>query len=592
MARPHRGIRLDHGLARFFVPISLAAAGSLLVAAGCSEPPDHAAVPARQPAPAVAFEDVTRAAGVDFRHVNGAAGMKHMPETLGSGCAFLDFDGDGLLDLLLVNSRPWKEAPRAQLPTLRLYRNVDGRTFRDVTRLAGLDVPLYGMGVAVGDFDNDGFDDIYITAVGEARLFHNRPAPAGAGIARVFHDVTRTAGVRSPGWSTSATWIDYDRDGLLDLFVCHYVKWDPATERPFSLTGAGRSYPTPEQYIGESCRLYRNLGGGRFEDVTRPAGIYNERSKALGVVALDFDQDGWPDIVVANDTEPNFLYHNQNGKGFREVALEQGIAVAESGKAKAGMGIDAADEAGTGHDSLVITNFSGEQLTLYRKDSSGHYLDVAAQSGIGSASQLYLGFGVCFLDYDLDGRLDIFVANGHIQDDVGLRQTGVAYEEPALLFRNVGGGYYQDVSREAGTALQKRTVGRGAAWGDFDNDGAPDLLLTENNGPARLLRNVNRTGNKWLRVELVGTRSNRNAYGARARALIGGQWQSLSVKCASSYLSQSDRRLLFGLGKNSRVERLEIVWPAGHVQVLGPLEANQSLRIVEPPAETGSRQTR
>jgi hypothetical protein len=256
------------------------------------------------------------------------------------------------------------------------------------------------------------------------------------------------------------------------------------------------------------------------------------------------------------------------------------------------MGIDAADEAGTGHDSLVITNFSGEQLTLYRKDSSGHYLDVAAQSGIGSASQLYLGFGVCFLDYDLDGRLDIFVANGHIQDDVGLRQTGVAYEEPALLFRNVGGGYYQDVSREAGTALQKRTVGRGAAWGDFDNDGAPDLLLTENNGPARLLRNVNRTGNKWLRVELVGTRSNRNAYGARARALIGGQWQSLSVKCASSYLSQSDRRLLFGLGKNSRVERLEIVWPAGHVQVLGPLEANQSLRIVEPPAETGSRQTR
>ncbi|HXG25077.1 MAG TPA: CRTAC1 family protein [Chthonomonadales bacterium] len=543
---------------------------------GCS----HRAQPAVTPpakAPHVIFQDVTAQIGIHFRHVNGAAGKKLLPETMGAGCAFLDYNNDGWLDVLLINGTYWPGNPRRESPTLRLYRNENGRRFIDVTREAGLNVEMYGMGVAVGDYDNDGWDDLYLTGVGKSRLFHNEAGSKG----RLFREVTARAGVSSPGWATSATWVDYDRDGLLDLFVCHYVQWTPQTDRFFSLDGIHRSYSTPEQYPGETCRLYHNEGGGKFVDVTRSAGIYSTRSKALGVVICDFDQDGWPDLVVANDTEPNFLFHNQGNGTFKEVALATGIAMSESGKAKAGMGVDAGDERNNGWDSIVITNFSGEQLTLYRRDSTGHYLDEAARSGIGSASQLYLGFGTFFFDYDSDGWLDIFVANGHIQDDAWIRQTGVAYEEPALLLRNTGAGTYRDVTAKSGAALTQKVVGRGAAWGDFDNDGDPDILMTANNGLARLLHNNNHTGNNWLRLVLEGTRSNRNAIGTRVRVRVGERQMTQTVKGASSYLSQSDRRLLFGLGRAKRVDAIEIQWPSGQVQTLGPVEGNRTVTVKE-----------
>jgi hypothetical protein len=556
--------------------------------AGCHRQP---AAPASPPAPpAVFFRDVTQQTGIRFRHVNGAAGDKFMPETMGSGCAFLDYDNDGRPDILLINGSYWPGKPRTGHPTMRLYHNEDGRHFTDVTGKVGLNMEMYGMGVAVGDYDNDGYDDIFVTGVGGCRLFHNESKVESRKSKvfrlsthdpRIFRDVTDKAGVRSPGWATSATWVDYDRDGRLDLFVCHYVQWTPKTDRFFSIDGVHKSYATPQQYPGETCCLYHNEGSGRFLDVTRAAGIFNTKSKALGVEVCDFDQDGWPDLIVANDTEPNFLFHNQGNGTFKEVALEMGIARAETGRAKAGMGVDVADEQNSGQDSIVITNFAGEQLTLYRRDLSGYYLDVAARSGIGNASQLYLGFGVLFIDYDLDGWQDLLVANGHIQDDASVRETGVAYKERALLFRNMGNGSYMDVTGSTGDALLHPEVGRGAAWGDFDNDGSPDLLITTNNGAARLLRSENHTGNHWLRVQLEGTRSNRDAIGARVRVRVGSRQMTQMVKGASSYLSQSDRRLLFGLGRAASVEAVEIQWPRGTIQTVGRTQADRTLKIVE-----------
>ena len=546
--------------------------------------PRNTAPPRNAAPPSVSFTDVTREAGIDFVHHNGATGKMFLPETMGSGCAFLDYDSDGRLDILLVNGASWLSADRRH--TMRLYRNAGSGRFVDVTTAAGLNFPLYGMGVTAGDFDNDGFDDLFITAVGRSRLLHNLRG-------RRFVDITATAGVEDRGWSTSATWFDYDRDGQLDLFVCHYVRWTPESNRYFSVDGVRQSYSTPEQYLGESCRLYHNQGGRRFRDVTRESGIQTPRSKALGVVALDFDQDGWQDLAVANDTEPNFLFHNQTDGTFKEVALEMGIAVSDEGRAKAGMGIDAGDEMNDGAESLAITNFSGEQLSLYRRGPSGSFFEVAAQSGIGSASQLYLGFGVCFLDYDLDGRLDLFISNGHIQGDVGLRQSGVLYREPALLLWNQGEGTYSDASATAGPALQSPMIGRGAAWGDYDNDGDPDLLISTNHGDpasdrtdldgrARLLRNDGGSSNSWLRVVLEGTRDNRDAFGARARIRTSSGDQTRVMRAASSYLSQSDPRLLFGLRKGERVEALEIQWPSGQLQIVNDVPIDRTITVKQP----------
>jgi hypothetical protein len=502
------------------------------------------------------------------------------------------------------------------------------------------------MGVAAADWDNDGFTDLAITALGGVCLFHNeagrrfervespelrveKPAKSGpksSGLSSLKSQLSTLPG----GWPTSAAFVDYDRDGWLDLFVCHYVQWTPETDVYWSLDGVNKSYTTPEKYEGESCRLYRNEQGRLFTDVTERAGVLTDRSKTMGVAVCDYDDDSLPDLIVSNDTEPTLVYHNQGDGTFREVGIELGVAVAESGKPKAGMGIDTGDDRNDGTTSILLTNFAGEQVSLYRKDSTGQYLDDAARAGVGQPSQLYLGFGAFFLDVDLDGWLDIFVTNGHVMDDIERRNTGVTYAEPALLFLNDRQGGYSEVSRTAGPALMTPQVGRGAAHGDYDNDGDLDLLLSANGGRARLLRNDSKRGNGWLKLQLEGrtevqaertahgsvhtaqgsdtgpaspepgavihlrperpTRgSNRDALGARVRVRAGGRTMTRTVKSGSSYLSASDRRLTFGLGRDTRVDRIEIQWPSGAVQSLGPVERNRWLRIVEGRSGTEAR---
>lgn len=559
-----------YNLILILIPIS-----ALFWFCGCGTQPAPTDQPsAKTAAPPVNFEDVTVKAGIRFHHYNDASKQKWLPETMGSGCAFIDYDNDGWQDILLINgnSLPGHSLISPQ-PTLAVYRNNHDGTFSDVTAKSGLNISMYGMGVAVGDFDNDGFEDVFITAVGQSRLFHNIPDGRGG---RKFEDVTASSGIIDKGFATSAAWIDYDRDGLLDLFVCHYVVWSPQVDKFFSVDSVHKSYARPQQYSSESCKLYHNLGGGRFKDVTESAHIQQPHSKALGVTICDYDADGWPDIIVANDTEPNFLFHNQGDGTFKEIGVISGIALSEQGTSRAGMGIDAADVLHSGSFDILITNFAGEQLTLYQRDSSGLFQDVAARSGVGTATQTYLGFGAFFLDYDLDGWPDLFINNGHIDDDIGTRRAGVTYKEPALLFRNLGHGHFADVSGDSGSALGVRRVGRGAAVGDFDNDGSSDILLMTNGGSPVLLRNNNRSGNHWIRLHLIGTVSNRDAFGARVRVTVGKETQTQEVRSGSSYLSSSDHRLIFGLGEATQTDSIEIRWPGGKVQTIGPLAAMKS----------------
>jgi hypothetical protein len=512
---------------------------------------------AQAPAP-IGFQlvDVTNASGLQFRHNSAAYGGKLLPETLGSGCAFIDYDADGWPDILLVNGMDWP-GHKKQRSTLRLYRNNRNGTFTDVTRAAGLDVELYGMGVAAGDFNNDGFPDIFITCVGQNRLFRN----TGKG---TFVDVTKASGLDGRvAFSTSAMWVDFDRDGLLDLFVCNYVKWTAEHDVFCSLDGKQKSYCTPEAYRGETCWLFRNRGNGTFEDVTATCGIFDSSSKSLGVALLDDDQDGWPDIFVANDTQPNKLYRNQRNGRFKDVALQAGVALSDDGKARAGMGVDAADFDNSGRTGLAVTNFDNEMIGLYRPQDKGLYQDVARRAGIGTPSLNRLGFGCVFTDLDLDGRLDLVVANGHIDETVRNIRGNVGYAQPPLLFLNQGNAAFRDVASQAGSGFAQARVGRGLAAGDFDRDGDVDLLMTTNNGPAVLFRNDQNPGNRSLRLRLVGTTSNRDAIGAAVRIFHGGTSQSRMVRSGSSYLSQSELPVTFGVGKRDRVERVVIAWPNG-----------------------------
>ena len=519
------------------------------------------------------FVDVTGAAGLRFQHNSGAYGGKLLPETLGSGCAFLDYDADGWQDILLVNSMDWPGHKR-QRTTLKLYRNNRNGTFADVTKAAGLDVELYGMGMAVGDYNNDGFPDIFITCVGQSRLFRN----TGKG---TFEDVTKSSGLLGrQGLSTSAAWIDYDRDGFLDLFVCNYVRWSAEHDVFCSLDGKNKSYCTPEAYRGDTCWLYHNRGNGTFEDVTATSGIFDSSSKSLGVAMLDFDQDGWPDLLVANDTQPNKLYRNQRNGKFKDVAVEAGLAFSADGKARAGMGVDAADFDNSGKTGIVITNFDNEMIGLYRATGKA-YDDVAMQEGLGTASRNTLGFGCIFFDADLDGRLDLAVANGHIDETVRNIRGNVGYAQPAQLFQNLGGGKFHDVAMEVGGGFELPKVGRGLAFGDFDRDGDLDLLLTTNNGPAYLYRNDQLAGNRSIRFRLVGTKSNRDAIGAAVRLYANGVVQSRLVRSGSSYLSQSELPLTFGLGKEDRVERVAIDWPSGKSEEHSGLKAGKAYQVIE-----------
>jgi hypothetical protein len=521
----------------------------------------------------VRFEDVTARAGIHFVHNSGRAGKKYLPETLGSGVALFDADGDGWLDILFINGKDWPSQPpkpgHVSLPALYL-NNHDG-TFRDATRGSGLDVEIYGLGVAAADYDNDGREDVYITALGGDRLFHNE----GNGH---FRDVTRESGIANASFGTSAAWLDYDRDGKLDLFVANYVRWSADKDIWCSLDGQTKSYCTPESYPGTSVKLFHNLGGGKFEDVTEKAGLADPHSKSLGVAVLDANGDGWPDLFVANDTQPNKLYLNQQNGTFVERGLESGVAFGEDGVARGAMGVDAADYDGTGRPHLLVGNFSNEMLSLYHNEGNGVFVDEAPRSAVGRASLLTLTFGAFFFDDDLDGRLDLFAANGHIEEEIARVQPRIQYQEPPLLFQNVGGGKFEPVTASAG--LDHPMVARGAAYGDLFHTGSLDLVVTENHGPAHVWRNLGGTGNHWLRVQLRGTKSNRDGLGAVVRVTTPAGKQWTLVRTGSSYCSQSEIAPTFGLGKETQVT-LEIEWPSGTKQRFAGVKVDGAVLVDE-----------
>jgi len=530
------------------------------------------------------FRDVTKHSAIHFTHNNGAFGKKWLPETMGPGCAFIDYDNDGYPDIMLINGQDWPGHPHAGATTPKLYHNNRNGTFTDVTRQAGLAVPMFGMGVAIGDYDNDGFDDLFISALGQSHLFHNN----GNG---TFTEVTKLAGMWGPNeFSTSAAWVDYDRDGKLDLVVANYVRWSEQADLYCTLDGAHKSYCTPESYKGTSVRLWHNLGGGKFEDATQKAGLSDPTSKSLGIAILDYDADGWPDILIANDTQPNKLYLNKKNGTFEERGVSSGIAFSEDGVARAGMGVDAADYDRSGHPSVFISNFANQMVSLYHNEGNGLFVDEAPQSEVGRATLVTLGFGCFFFDFDNDGWPDIFVADGHIEDQIERVQKRVSYAEPSHLFRNLGEGKFQEVTAQMGSAFAAPRVGRGAAYADIDNDGFLDVLATTNAGPIYLFHNEGGT-NHSLRLKLLGTKSNRDGIGAVVHVASNSnkdkQWKTLSS--GSSYLSQSELVLTFGLGVQTKADSVEIRWPSGQVDELANVDAGQTIIVEEGKGEVANR---
>ena len=533
-----------------------------------------------------ALSDATSTARLQVTHYTGAFGRKYLPETLGSGVAVFDADGDGYQDVLLVSGTSWPDQPKPPGPTTRLFRNSGNGAFEDITVKSGLSAPIYGMGAAAADYDNDGKQDLLITAIGQSRLFRN----TGEGR---FLDVTERAGLAGhTGFSTSALWVDYDRDGDLDLLICNYVRWTPETDVFCSADGKEKSYCTPEAYSGATSWLFRNRGNGSFEDVTAAAGLLDPTSKALGVTMLDYDVDGWMDLFVANDTQPNKLYRNQQNGTFVETAVQAGLAFSEDGRARAGMGTDAADFDNSGVPSVVVTNFSGEMIGLYSPIKRGVYADRAPASELGRASRLTLGFGCFFFDADLDGLLDLLVVNGHIDASISRTQGRVHYAEPPHLFHNKGAGKFVDVAREVGAEFASPKVGRGAAFGDLDLDGDLDVLITTNGGPAHYYRNDLAAPHRSVRLTLRGTRSNRDAIGARVRVRTGQTWLTRLVRTGSSYLSQSELPLTFGLGGRETADEAIIDWPDGAQQKIAGLRAGKSYLIVEGKGISGEQPLR
>ncbi|MFZ0426505.1 MAG: CRTAC1 family protein [Acidobacteriota bacterium] len=523
----------------------------------------------------VKFTDVTTAAGIRFQQNNGAFGKKYLPETMGSGAAFLDYNGDGWLDIFLANGTNWPDGKKKGPSYPALYRNNKNGTFTDVTRQAGLAVEFYGVGVTAADYDNDGDCDLFVSSLGPDKLFQNQ----GNG---TFKEISKSAGIsQEPAFGTSAAFLDYDRDGLLDLFVANYVRWSRETDIFCSLDGEKKSYCTPQAYHGASPRLYHNKGDGTFEDVTKKSGLFDETNKGLGVLVFDYNNDGWPDIMMANDTQPNKLWQNMGNGTFQDVGVIAGIAFSEDGVARGAMGIDAADYDRSGYQSVIIGNFSNEMISLYHNEKNGFFIDDAPTSTVGPDSLLSLTFGCFFFDFNLDGYLDIYAANGHVENTINEVQKKVTYQQPAQLFENIDGRQFKEVAKDMGADFVTPRVARAAAYGDFDNDGDLDILLTTCGGPAKLFRNDGGNSNNWVAFDLQGVKSNRDAIGALVRVKSGGSVQSAEVKTGGSYCSQSQLRMTFGLGKVQKVDSVEILWPSGEKQVLNAVPINRIMRVVE-----------
>ena len=540
------------------------------------------------PLPSVKFVEITKDAGIDFVHCNGAAGEKLLPETMGSGVAFLDYDGDGDPDLFFVNSAPWPGGrPRGTVGN-RLYRNDGKGHFTDATEAAGLSRSLFGMGVAVGDYDNDGDPDLYVTALNEGVLYRNDRGK--------FVDVTREAGAAGGGgWLTSAAFFDLENDGDLDLFLCRYLDWSPEKDRsePFKLRGGGRAYGPPSAFGATSNTLLRN-DGGRFVDVSESSGILvrtPERGlpvgKSLGIAPYDVDGDGLVDVAVANDTVPNFLFHNLGNGRFEEVGVVSGIAFDSLGTARGAMGIDWSHFKNDEALGLAVGNFANEMTALYVADDPRRleFTDRAGLYGLGAVSQPPLKFGLFFFDYDLDGRPDLLWADGHLEPDIARADPTQTYAQPAQLFRNTGTAgksLYMPVGPDAaGPDLFRPMVGRGSAYADIDGDGDLDVVLNANGGPARLFRNDGGSANGWLRLELVGRTSNRDAIGAKVVVRSGGLVQRLQLFPAKGYLSSVEHALTFGLGGESRAAEVRIAWPSGKISKFENLAAGRVYKIDE-----------
>ncbi len=542
----------------------LAWAALCALLAGCAQ---SAAPPA-----GIAFTDVTAEAGLsDFRHIDGAQGKRWLPETMGAGCAFIDYDGDGRQDILLVGGGEW--SPESATPALWLYRNNGDGTFTRRTEEAGLGgVRAYGFGLTVADYDADGDADFYFTTLRGNRLFRNDGGR--------FADVTAAAGVAGYGlWSTAAVFFDADGDGPLDLYVANYVEWTPETDLFCTLDGVNKTYCTPEAFVGAPGWFFHNNGDGAFTDRTEAAGLGGSPGKSLGTALSDFNEDGRPDLIVANDTQRNLLYVNQGGGRFREMGVASGLAYDENGKARAGMGIDAGVLDSTGRETIVIANFANEMIGLYRYVGNDMFVDRARESKLGHASLTALTFAILLFDADLDGDLDVLAANGHIDDDIEKVSDTVTYREAAQLFLN-DHGRFTEVGKTAGGAFERHLVARGAAYADYDGDGDLDVLLTENKGGAYLWRNDS-PARGWLRVSLRAEGANRDAIGARIEAQAGGKKLVQRVRTGSSYLSSSELVATFGLGAAGAVDSLVVRWPSGGVTRLGRVEGNRHIRVHE-----------
>jgi len=554
-------------------------AGLMAVAALCLAarllPSSERLAPAISAAGVTRFENVAQPAGLEMTPLNGASPDKHLVETMGSGGVFFDMDGDGWVDIFLVDGGSVADPAVARRARHRLYRNRGNGAFEDVTAASGIVPRGYGQGACAADIDNDGLIDLYVTGFTENALYRNR----GRGR---FQDATRQAGVAAGQWSTSCAFADVDRDGFVDLFVTRYVDagmsnnkfcGDPARSL--------RVYCHPLNYQGLTSVLYHNNHDGTFKDVSASAGISRYAGNGLGVVIGDYDDDGWPDVFVANDSVPNFLFHNERDGTFKEVGLLAGVAVANDGKPRAGMGTDFGDYDGDGRLDLAVGNHEFESTSLFRNLGNGLFSYATTQSRIAASTLAYVTFGLAWLDYDNDGWLDLAAANGHVVDNTALVRPGSSHAQPRLLFHNNRDRTFTDVSQESGPGFAAQKVGRTLVVADIDNDGDPDMLITNNGQAVDLLRNEGDRQNNALLLRLVGTRSNRDGIGARVRLTVGSATQVREVKAGSSYLGQNDTRLHFGLGKATSIDRLEIRWPSGTTENVSGIAANQIVTLTE-----------